>query len=171
MNDNTNGRNGPLPGLALRLMIPVLGLAGMGISGYLTYVHYRWIEPVCFAGLDCNSVLFSPYATLWGVPLSLLGLVMYFFLTVGGILLLYNKAAAPSALGIYTLALAGALYSLFLINREFEMHAFCSWCLVSALVITCTLVISLVNLAGFGVRLTRVPRLIGGRLLRVRHCP
>jgi uncharacterized membrane protein len=173
MDDNMKAPYGksPLPGLAIRIMIPVLGLAGMGISGYLTYVHYRWVEPVCFAGLDCNSVLFSPYATLWAVPISLLGLVMYSFLTVGGLFLLHKqkRVSSLSALGIYTLAFSGVLYSLFLIYREFKMHAFCSWCLASALVITCILGLSLLNLGYLGVRVTDFPRLVSSRLSGKRY--
>jgi uncharacterized membrane protein len=173
MGSNMDAQHGQvsLPARAVRITIPVLGLVGMGISGYLTYIHYRWVEPVCFAGLDCNSVLFSPYAVIWGIPVSLLGLIMYSVLTAGGLFLLHknNQLSSLSAMGVYTLALSGTLYSIFLISREFKMHAFCSWCLASALVITCILVLSLFNLATFGVRVTEIPNLISAKLSEGRH--
>ncbi len=156
-------------GLAVRIAIPVLGALGMGISGYLSYVHYRWVEPVCVPGMDCNSVLFSPYAVLWGVPISLLGFVLYACLVAGGLLLSYRRRQVLPALslGVYTLALSGTLYSFFLTYREFfKLHALCVWCLGSALVITCLLVVSIVNLAVSGLRFTDIPRLINMRLTR-----
>jgi uncharacterized membrane protein len=172
MNNSGNApyQNTSRRGLAIRLAILALGLAGMGISGYLTYVHYRWVEPVCLGGFDCSSVLFSPYATLWGVPLSLPGLVMYSFLTIGALFLLHRQrwVASLSALTVYSLALSGTLYSIFLTRREFEMHAFCSWCLSSALVITVTLALSVVNLKYFGLHYTDFLRLAGLRLFAAR---
>ena len=47
-------------------------------------------------------------------------------------------------MGIYSAALAGTLYSLYLVYLEiFEIHAFCSWCLASGLVMATMLVLSL----------------------------
>ncbi len=154
-------------GLAMRIAIPALGLIGMGISGYLTYAHYQWTEPICFAGLDCNGVLFSPYAQILGVPISLLGLLMYAILTACGLLLLRGQKDGSRliALGIYGAALSGTLYSAYLTYREaFTLHAFCSWCLVSAVVITSILALSLVNLAASGLRLLEIPRLTRTKL-------
>ena len=169
-NNVSIGRSqGSAPGIGVRVAILALGLAGMGISGYLTYIHYRWVEPVCLPGFDCGSVLFSPYATFWGVPISLLGLVIYSFLTAGGVLLFYRpgQISSLSALGVYTLALSGTLYSLFLTYRElFRMYAVCMWCLSSALVITCLLVLSIINLPAFGWRIMAVPHLIFMKLSR-----
>lgn len=150
-------------GLAILTAIPILGLVGMGISGYLTYIHYQWTEPICLGGLDCNSVLFSPYAQVWGLPISLLGFLMYALLTVCGLLLLRKQKEGSSmiALGIYAMALSGTLYSVYLIYRElFTIHAFCSWCLGSALVMTSILALSIINISASGLRLTNIPRLI-----------
>jgi uncharacterized membrane protein len=161
-----NSENVSFKGHAIRIIIPVLGFMGIGISGYLTYVHYRWLEPVCFAGLDCNSILFSPYAVIWGVPISLIGMVMYTLLTISGLLILLKKnwASSVSAMAVYTLALSGTLYSFFLIYREFRMHAFCSWCLASALVVISLLALSLLNLSDFGISVARIPGLLISRL-------
>ena len=156
--ENINGRV-PSTGTALRIAIIVFGLAGTGISAYLTYIHYRWVEPACLPGFDCNSVLFSPYATTWGLPISLLGLVMYSLLTIGALFLFHRRerVASLSALWIYFLALSGALYSLYLTYREaFKFHAFCSWCLGSAIVVACLLILTVINLGRYGVRL-RLP--------------
>lgn len=136
-----------------RMAVPILGLMGMGISSYLTYVHWTEVEPVCLPMTDCASVLSSPYAHLWSIPLSLLGLLMYVFLTSMGFLLLREKSEWNGliALGTYAVALSGTLYSAYLFYLElFEIHAFCSWCLASCLVVTSILVLSLKKLLSTG---------------------
>ena len=45
-----------------------LALAGLGIAGYLTYVHYAGVHPVCVASGGCETVQSSSYAKLAGIP-------------------------------------------------------------------------------------------------------
>ncbi len=133
-------------GRAIRMAVLVLGLVGIGISGYLTYIDLSGVEPVCLPYTDCVTVLATPYARMLGVPVALLGLLIYALLTGLGLLLVRKKGERQSliALGTYSAALAGTLYSLYLVYLEiFEIHAFCSWCLASGLVIATILVLSL----------------------------
>jgi len=135
--------------LATRMAVPILGLVGMGISSYLTYVHWTGEEAVCLPLTDCTTVLTSPYAEVWGVPLSLLGLLMYTLLTGLGFWLLRTKDGGQGliALVTYAVALTGTLYSAYLFYLEaFEIHAFCPWCLASGLVVVTILVLSLRSL-------------------------
>ncbi len=138
---------------ATRMPVPILGLVGVGISAYLTYVHYAKVKAICLPQANCDAVLASPYAQMWGVPLSLIGALMYAFLSALGFLFLRqrNEGEGLIALGTYAIALSGTLYSAYLFYLElFEIHAFCTWCLASALVIVCILVLSLVNLSSAG---------------------
>lgn len=133
----------------IKIAIPVLGLIGMGISSYLTYIHYRSINSVCLLASNCDLVLTSPYARVWGIPLSLFGLLMYACLTILGFLMLTNNIKRKNliATGIYSLALSGTMFSIYLYYLEiFEIHAFCSWCIASSLVIFSLFALSLVNL-------------------------
>jgi uncharacterized membrane protein len=59
----------------LRLAVLVLALVGLAIAGYLTYVHYAELEPVCGLGGDCERVQTSDFAEVAGIPVALLGLV------------------------------------------------------------------------------------------------
>jgi uncharacterized membrane protein len=62
----------------LSLAAAALALAGLAVSGYLTYIHYAGIAPVCAGGGGaCERVQSSHYAELAGVPVALLGLVGY----------------------------------------------------------------------------------------------
>jgi uncharacterized membrane protein len=109
--------------------IRVLALAGIGVSGYLTYVHYAGIEPVCAASGGCERVQSSGYAELAGVPVALLGLAGY-----AAILATTFVGGEASRLAGASLALVGAGFSAYLTYLElFVIDAVCQWCVASAL--------------------------------------
>ena len=51
---------------ALRRISEGLCLLGVGIAGYLTYVHYAGLRPICEIGHGCETVQTSRYANLLG---------------------------------------------------------------------------------------------------------
>jgi len=62
----------------LRLIAAALGLAGVGIASYLTWVHYEGLSPVCVGGGGgCERVQNSEYADLIGIPVAVIGLAGY----------------------------------------------------------------------------------------------
>ena len=122
----------------LRLAVLVLALVGLGIAGYLTYVHYAELEPVCGLGGDCERVQTSDYADLGGVPVALMGLAGY--------ALILASLAIPGELGLVagaTLALVGFGFSAYLTYREVAtIDAVCTWCVASAVVMTALAVVT-----------------------------
>ena len=62
---------------ALRTAGLVLAVLGIGVAGYLVYVHYADVNPVCNIAHGCHKVQTSEYAKLAGVPVALLGLFGY----------------------------------------------------------------------------------------------
>jgi uncharacterized membrane protein len=133
----------------LRLAVLVLGLAGLAIAAYLTYVHYAELEPVCGLGGDCERVQNSDYADVAGIPVALLGL--------GGYALILASLAVPGELGLVagaTFALVGFGFSAYLTYREVvTIDAICTWCVASAVVMTALAVVTCVRVvrAGAGV--------------------
>jgi uncharacterized membrane protein len=115
----------------LTLAAAVLTALGVAIAGYLTYVHYAGLEPVCAGGGGgCERVQSSEYAELAGVPVALLGLVGY--VAIGVTLALPGELARLAGAG---LALVGAGFSAYLTYLElFVIDAICQWCVASALV-------------------------------------
>ncbi len=114
----------------LRLALLVVAAAGVGVAGYLTWVHYAGLEAFCVGGSGgCERVQSSTYAKLGGVPVALLGL--------GGYLGILLAALAPGELArLLTagLALLGAAFSAYLTYLElFVIDAICQWCVASAL--------------------------------------
>jgi uncharacterized membrane protein len=109
-----------------------LALAGVGIAGYLTYVHYAGLHPICGVSTGCETVQTSAYASLFGIPVALIGLITYVL-----ILLTLRLPAERGLLSGYVLTLIGFGFSVYLTYREvFTIHAICSWCVSSAIVFT-----------------------------------
>lgn len=115
----------------LTIAIALLIVAGIGVSGYLTYVHYADIDPVCAGGSGgCHIVQASDYAELFGVPVAALGLAGYIGLAVS----LFIPGELGRMVGM-ALALIGAGFSLYLTYLElFVIDAICQWCVASAVI-------------------------------------
>jgi uncharacterized membrane protein len=119
-------------------VIAVLGVVGLGIAGYLTYVHYAGLHPVCVASGGCETVQSSSYAKLAGVPVPLLGLIGY-----AGILLSLLVRGDTGRLATAGLAIVGFGFSLYLTYLElFVIDAICQWCVGSAVVMTALAVLA-----------------------------
>lgn len=116
----------------LRRTSAALGSAGVGIAGYLTYVHYAGLHPICGISHGCETVQTSSYASLFGIPVALLGLITYVL-----ILISLRRSDENGLLAGYVLTLIGFGFSVYLSYREvFTIHAICSWCVSSAIVFT-----------------------------------
>ena len=125
-----------------RLASLVLAIAGIGVAGYLTYVHYNLSALVCTFG-GCETVQTSRYAVLAGVPVAVLGLLMYLAVT-GLVLVRATRRDLQLHLTATTfgIVLAGLVFAIYLTYLEVAViHAICQWCVMSAL-LTVGLVIS-----------------------------
>jgi uncharacterized membrane protein len=127
----------------LRRLALALAVAGIGVAGYLTWVHYADLEAVCVGGGGgCERVQSSEYAELAGIPVALLGLIGYLAITVA---LLIRGEVARMAAALF--ALAGAGFSLYLTYLElFEIDAICQWCVVSAVLMIALAVVTFLRL-------------------------
>lgn len=133
-----------LLGSKLTIAIALLILAGIGVSGYLTYVHYADIDPVCAGGSGgCHVVQASDYAELFGIPVATIGLVGYLGLAAS----LFVPGELGRALGM-ALALIGAGFSIYLTYLElFVIDAICQWCVASAVIMILLAVLTTVRMA------------------------
>jgi uncharacterized membrane protein len=116
----------------LDIAIGAIALVGLAIAGYLTYVHYAGLHPLCLASGGCEKVQSSHWSKLGGVPVAGLGLVGY-----AAILILLFVPGEAGLAGAALVALVGFGFSLYLTWAElFRIHAICQWCLGSAIVMT-----------------------------------
>lgn len=115
----------------LRLAAALSALAGTAVAGYLAWAHYADASVICVAGGGCESVQSSSYAKIAWVPVALLGLGAY-----GTILALLVWDAPLARLAAATIALAGLLFSIYLLVVQlFVVDAICVWCLANDVVV------------------------------------
>ena len=117
--------------MSARRLAAVLALLELAIAVYLEVERARGRSVACpIGGGGCETVQQSSYSKLAGVPLPILGLIgaVTMFVTT-----LVNDPRARTA--AFVLAVAGALFSLYLAGLQaFEIHAYCAWCLASAVI-------------------------------------
>jgi uncharacterized membrane protein len=109
--------------------------AGLAIAGYLTLLHYNSDIPLVCAGgsfVDCATVLNSPSAVVFGIPVAVWGLAWFAVAVALSVLFLRCPAGAkPPALRAAGLgwALAGAGGVLWLVYQELGVVGrLCAWC-------------------------------------------
>ncbi len=125
-----------------------LSVAGLGVSTYLTLLHYDSDVPlVCSAGsfVDCATVLTSPSSTVVGVPVAVWGLLWFVLAVALSLLFLRHPAGRkPGALRFAGLgwALVGTATVLWLVYQEIGVVGkLCAWCTVVHVVVLSLLVV------------------------------
>ena len=119
-----------------------LALAGLADAVYLTVEHLTGRSVRCTVTSGCSEVLSSPYATVFGYPLALVGALAYFTAFSLATLAAFGSVRAAKLLAVLVaLMFATTLWLLYV--QAFVLHAFCQYCLLSA-AITSLLVVILV---------------------------
>jgi uncharacterized membrane protein len=125
----------------LRIAMVVVAILAIGLTSYLTYVHYSGIKPVCTAGQSCIKVQTSTWSKLDGVPVALIGLLGY----IGILTSLLLPDREETRLATLGLTLIGFGFSAYLTYREiFSIKAICEECVSSfvlvAILLSCAVV-------------------------------
>ncbi|HEU0252006.1 MAG TPA: vitamin K epoxide reductase family protein [Pyrinomonadaceae bacterium] len=121
----------------------VLSLLGLADALYLTVEHLSGRSVQCTIVSGCSEVLSSPYAVVAGVPLAAVGAAAYFSVFTLATLAAFGYRVA----GALLLPLTSAMFlvSLWLIYLQaFVIRAFCQFCLLSAAITFCLLVVALI---------------------------
>lgn len=119
----------------LSLVSLVLSLLGIGLAGYLTWIHYHPGDLVCTGG-GCHVVQASRYSEIGGIPIALLGLLMFIALIalIGVREVLPDYEAMANSV-ILAMLVASVLYFAYLTWLEAtEIHAWCQWCVTTSIV-------------------------------------
>jgi uncharacterized membrane protein len=127
------------------LMVP-LGLIGLGVSIYLSFIEVTKTEAVCGPVGDCNTVQSSQYAVLFGlVPVGILGILGYLLILISWISRIFtkNRLRSYATIIVWGMAWFGVLFSIYLTFLEpFVIGATCMWCISSAVIMGLMLLIS-----------------------------
>lgn len=126
----------------------ILVVIGLLVSVYMTVYKVTSNDALCLGSGDCSTVNASRYSEVYGIPVATVGIAGYF-----AILLLHwyerrDKFFEKNGLMlIFGLALAGFLFTVYLIYVEFAiLRAFCPFCLTSQAAMTVIFMISMIRL-------------------------
>jgi uncharacterized membrane protein len=135
-------------GSALRWATIALALLGSADAIYLLVLKYTQAEIMCIGNHGCITVNNSSYSVIYGIPVSLLGLLAY--LAIAGILVLeprWKPAEKQGPLAVFGLSLAGVGFSAYLTYVEFYViFAVCPFCITSAILITLIFILAIIRL-------------------------
>ena len=122
--------------MRLQLLALLAAVAGLGVSIYLTAVHFAGVQPACpvNAAINCEQVLSSSYGVVAGssVPTSAAG-ILWFAVSaaLAAVVLLSHSAPLWSRLQLAWSAI-GLVTVLFLVYLEIvRLGAVCVWCSVA----------------------------------------
>lgn len=138
----------------LRTLSLLLIVAGLFVSGYLSYVKLTQVPMVCVSSsvaggaFNCEVVQNSVYSRLLGIPIAWMGFAVY--IVLGSILLLENRTTFLREYGMtlfFGLNLFAWLFSMWLVYVQFvRLQALCPWCLTHEAIITILFVVSTIRL-------------------------
>jgi len=130
--------------------IALLAIGGMAVSSYLAYGNIGDESLFCELGHGCDTVKDSEYSAIFGVPVALLGVLMYIAIFATAVAGVWRPESLRdlSSLGVFGMGLFGTIYSAYLTWLElYRIDAVCMWCTISAVLLTGILLISVANLA------------------------
>lgn len=119
----------------------MLSLGGLIDSAYLTWEHYSQVIPPCSVNplipsflVDCGKVLTSQYSTILGIPLALLGVIHYSFLSVFLLVAILTKNKIFRYLTVLQ-SIAGLFASvIFMYIQIGIIKSICLYCTLSAII-------------------------------------
>jgi uncharacterized membrane protein len=125
----------------LRRILFALTIVGIGVAGYLSYIHFQGIKSVCLIAGGCEKVQESQWAWVNGVKN---GFMPVAYVGLGGYLLIFGSLFVKGETGRFitvALAVPGWAFSAYLTYRElFDVKAICQWCVSSFVIITLVMI-------------------------------
>lgn len=130
-------------------IIIFLSFIGLAISLY-AFFHNTGFVSGKFCSLnntfDCDIVNKGPYSQIAGIPVALIGVIGYVFLTFGAFLSLRNQLDRSIDKFILLASIGGVLFSFYLSGIEFAvLRVWCLLCISSQLIILSILGLSIWN--------------------------
>jgi uncharacterized membrane protein len=121
-----------------------LALLGLAVAFYDSYAIYNGQALWCPIS-GCNEVASSPYARILGLPVGYFGVIYYLYMFCLAGLLAFDPYSRALRVGAIAYAALGLCFSAYFMYLQLNfIHAFCIYCLVSAVT---TLLLFLVALS------------------------
>jgi uncharacterized membrane protein len=114
----------------------LLALLGVAVALYDAYSLYNGQALWCPPPINgCNEVANSPYARIFGLPVGYFGVVYYLYMFGLAALLAFDPFSRGLRFGALLYTAVGVCFSIYFMYLQINfIHAFCIYCLVSAVV-------------------------------------
>ncbi|MFH1765062.1 MAG: vitamin K epoxide reductase family protein [Gemmatimonadota bacterium] len=136
-----------------RMVLAMLALLGFLVSLYMLAYAMGFTGPVICGIGNCEAVQSSPYARIGPVPVAALGVLGYLGLLILSFLGLQasSQDSRRLPLGLLGAGVVGLAFSAYLTYLEaFVIHAWCQWCILSAIIMALAFLASLPELRVIG---------------------
>ena len=112
-----------------------LALLGLAVAFYDSYAIYNHQALWCPPPIDgCNEVASSPHARIVDLPIGYFGVVYYLYMLALAALLAFDPSSRGLRFASVAYAGLGVVFSAYFMFLQFSLiHAFCIYCLVSAI--------------------------------------
>ncbi len=121
----------------------LLSFLGFLDSTFLAVLHYKNITPPCTITQGCEKVLSSEFATIYGIPISVLGSIYFFLLIILCVLLLQNNKAWIKKT-LFILTALGTIAAIVLLYIQLAiLNSLCQYCFLVELIIFMLLIFSI----------------------------
>jgi len=136
-----------------RMVLAILALLGLLVSLYMLAYGLGLTGPVICGLGDCGAVQNSPYARVGPIPTAAFGVLGYLVLLFLSFLGLQptSQGSRLVPLGLFGGVIVGVGFSAYLTYLEaFVIHAWCQWCVASAIFMALAFLASLPELRRIG---------------------
>ncbi len=125
-------------------LIKLLALIGLIISAYLSFKILGGSDlNYCVTGKDCDIVNNSVYSRIFGIPVSVIGLLGYILILAVSF---YSFTKRKKWNLLFYITVIGASFSLYLTYVEiFKIKAICSFCVASLAIILAILILLIIK--------------------------
>ncbi len=130
------------------MIIAALALCGLGVATYLALYKLGYIGTLACGSGGCETVQLSKWANLLGLPVALWGVGFYVALFALALLGTTERFVDAPWVSHALLAMTGwgVIFSAWLTYLElYVINAICIFCVVSAVVITVTFFVSILE--------------------------
>ena len=136
-----------------------LALVGTSIAFYDAYAIYNGQALWCPPPINgCNEVANSPYARIYNLPVGYYGVVYYLYMFGLAALLAFDPLSRGLRFGALAYAALGVCFSIYFMYLQIAfIHAFCIYCLASAVTTLLLLVAALAHSRATPVDLISAP--------------
>ena len=132
-----------------RTIVAALALAGIFVALYLLLYKIGVVGNLSCSIGSCETVNTSKWAVFLGAPVAGWGVAFYVTLFVVALVSIQDRYADSLAISKLLALITGIgfAFTVWLTSLElFVIHAICQWCVISAVIVTVSFVVALLDL-------------------------